>query len=162
VPWEFLYDRPNFFGLSRRTPLVRSLELAHVRRPEPVDDRVRVIGMVSNPSNYDELDVDHEKDLVEQALAPVIHSGRAELVWLAKATLAELRRGLQVKPAHILHFVGHAGFDDSSGEGLLVLEAPGGSAHEVPGSQLGTILSDFPSVRLVVLNACEGARASAR
>jgi WD40 repeat protein len=162
VPWEFLYDRPYFFGLQRRTPLVRYLELPHARRPVPIHDRVHILGMISSPTDYDTLDVAHERRLVEEALAPLLSTGRAEVAWLERATLAELNRALQLHETHIFHFVGHGGFDDASSEGLLVLEGPNQTAHEVPGSYLGPILSDHPSLRLVVLNACEGARTSAR
>jgi hypothetical protein len=162
VPWEFLYDRPYFFGLQRRTPLVRYLELSHTRRAQPIVGPARFLGMVSSPRTYDPLDVAHEQALVEQALAPLVSTGRAEIAWLEVATLAELNRALQQHETHVLHFVGHGGFDEASGEGVLVLEGPNATAHEVPGSYLGTILSDHRSLRLVVLNACEGARSSAR
>src|SRR5262245_51227956 len=69
IPWEFLYDRPYFFGLQRRTPLVRYLDLPHSRKPAQIKGRVRILGMVSSPSDYDPLDVAHEQQLVEDALA---------------------------------------------------------------------------------------------
>ena len=44
--------------------------------------------------------------------------------------------------------------------GILVLENPHGAPHEVTGEELGSLLQDERSLRLVVLNSCEGARGS--
>ena len=62
---------------------------------------------------------------------------------------------------HVFHFIGHGGFDETAGEGVLVLEHPDGTAHRVGASRLGTLLHDA-SMQLAVLNACEGARTSGR
>ena len=81
-------------------------------------------------------------------------------MWLEVATLSALNRALSSGQFHIFHYVGHAGFDIASSEGHLVLEGPGGGPHEISGSDMGNILCDHRSLRLVVLNACEGARTS--
>ncbi|MEZ4682976.1 MAG: CHAT domain-containing protein [Caldilineaceae bacterium] len=60
---------------------------------------------------------------------------------------------------HIFHFVGHGGFDSRSQEGVLLFEDEFGHSHPVSGLYLGTLLHDHPALRLVLLNACEGARA---
>ena len=39
-----------------------------------------------------------------------------------------------------------------------MFEDSGGWAHPVDGAELGTVLQDFGSLRLAVLNACDGAR----
>ena len=61
---------------------------------------------------------------------------------------------------HILHFVGHGVFDESSHAGSLALEDARGRPHLVRGEQLATLLRNHPAMRLAYLNACEGALAS--
>jgi formylglycine-generating enzyme required for sulfatase activity len=69
-----------------------------------------------------------------------------------------LQRELRNGEYHILHFIGHAGFDRETQGGVLILRDEAGRGRRVTGEHLGTILHDHRSLRLVVLNACEGAR----
>src|SRR5205085_1810056 len=45
-------------------------------------------------------------------------------------------------------------------EGVIALEDKAGQAHYLSANQLGTLLADHPTLRLVVLNSCKGAKAS--
>ena len=71
-----------------------------------------------------------------------------------------MTKKLQPDTYHILHFIGHGGFDDASGEGALLFEDAAGRGRPVSGEQLATVLNNKTSLRLVFLNSCEGARAS--
>ena len=64
------------------------------------------------------------------------------------------------QPVHVLHFVGHGGFSELRGEGVLVFEDEAGNGVPLGGPSLAYLLQDHPSLRLAVLNACNGARAS--
>ena len=88
--------------------------------------------------------------------------------WLDPATPKALRLALQKGEYHILHFVGHSGYVVESdaahgggGGGVLFLENEDHSAAQVSDAQLVNLLGDQESLRLVVLNSCEGARTSA-
>jgi hypothetical protein len=59
-----------------------------------------------------------------------------------------------------MHYIGHGAYDSRTEGGILVLENANGDSHEVTGEELGSLLQDERSMRLVVLNACEGARGS--
>jgi len=61
---------------------------------------------------------------------------------------------------HVLHYIGHGAYDERVAGGYLVLENDRGDPHEVSGEELGSLLYDKRSMRLAVLNACEGARSS--
>lgn len=61
---------------------------------------------------------------------------------------------------HIFHFVGHGGFDQQTESGVLLLEDEQGRSRLVNGHYLGALLRDHFSLRLALLNACEGARTS--
>jgi CHAT domain-containing protein len=63
-------------------------------------------------------------------------------------------------PWHIFHFIGHGGFDHDTDEGLIALKDDEGRAQILSATHLGRLLADHRTLRLVVLNSCEGARGS--
>jgi hypothetical protein len=161
LPWEFLYSRPRFLSQSTFTPVVRSLDLATRRRPLKVKLPLKILGMVSSPTDYEGLDADVEREKLEGALRPLTSERLVELQWLERATLAELSRKMaQPDEIHILHYIGHGSYDEANEEGILVLEDRRGRADDVPGATVGAMLQNKTSLRLVVLNSCEGARTS--
>jgi tetratricopeptide (TPR) repeat protein len=164
LPWEYLFDerRGEFLSLSQHTPLVRYLDVAEPIEPLAVTPPLRVLGLVASPAdpNLDTLDVEQEQRRVERALAPLRERGLLELTWLPGRTFRDLQRALRAGPWHVFHFVGHGGFDAGSGEGVLVLEDETGGPHELGATRLGRLLADHLPLRLIVLNSCDGARAS--
>ncbi len=160
-PWEYLYHRKQFVVLSRETPIIRSLELPLPVKPLTVAPPLRFVGIVSNPKHYPELNVGREKENINKALQSLVERGLFTVEWLETATLAELGRRLsQRDPVHIFHFIGHGGWDVEKDDGLLVFQDEYGDGQRVFASHLATILGDHRSLRLVTLNACEGARLS--
>jgi len=95
LPWEYLYDEPDFLAISDWTPIVRYLELPKVREPLAVEPPLRILSMISSPSNAARLDVERERENLERALSQLVQDGAVEISWLEQATLAELqlRRG---------------------------------------------------------------------
>ena len=158
VPWEYLYDDPDFLAVSAFTPVVRYLDLPRAHRPLLVQPPLRLLGIVSNPAEYERLDVERERDNLQRALAGVIDAGAVELHWLERPTLGGLLKTLQTQTFHALHYIGHGVYDRDAERGVLLFEDDGGWARPVSGDKLGMILHDFSSLRLAVLNACEGAR----
>lgn len=161
VPWEYLYDDPAFLSISTWTPVVRYLDLVSTRRPLQVEPPLRIIAMVSSPIDLARLDVGQERAKVEESLAGLVAQGAVEVHWLEQPTLQALQRGLRRADYHIFHYVGHGGYDQASQDGVLALEDGTGRSRLVSGMELGTILADETTLRLAVLNACEGARSSA-
>ena len=47
---------------------------------------MRILGMISSPRGLPALDVDGEKERLEEALRPHLDSGRVELEWLDDVT----------------------------------------------------------------------------
>jgi drug/metabolite transporter superfamily protein YnfA len=158
VPWEYLYDDPGFLAISAWTPVVRYLDLPRARRPLEVEPPIRVLGMVSSPTDAVALDVKAEKERLETALSKLIEAGTIELHWLEDASLRALLRTLRHETFHIFHYIGHGLYDTKAEDGVLLLEGEDERGRPVSGSELGTILHDCTSLRLAVLNACEGAR----
>lgn len=161
IPWEYLFDAQmdRFITLSNATPIVRYLDTPNRPHALTVEPPLRVLAMISNPSDAPELDVAREVELLKATTADLVASGLLELVFLEKATLLELQHALYDR-FHVFHFVGHGGFDNVEGEGVLVLENDNGTSHRVSGSRLGTLLHDAADLQLAVINACEGARTS--
>jgi hypothetical protein len=162
LPWEFLYSESEdqFLVLSAWTPIVRYLDLTQRIDPLTVDGPLRILVMISSPHDYPTLDVEEEWRRIEDSLRPVIDRGAVTIDRSENATLLELQHKLRKNDYHIFHFLGHGGFDEKSDDGVLVMEDGHNRSRLVTGRDLGTILSDHRSLRLAVLNACEGARAS--
>jgi tetratricopeptide (TPR) repeat protein len=164
LPWEFLYDtsQPEFVCLSSDTPIVRYLELPHPPPPLTVTPPLSILSMIANPKGLADLDVEQEKQRVEKAIEQLCTNGLIKLTWLPSSTWQALQRAMRSGPWHIFHFIGHGGFDTIADEGLLALENEEGGAQILRATHLGRLLAGHRSLRLIILNSCEGARGSER
>lgn len=167
VPWEYLYDSTleRFLTLSRETPVVRVLDAIEVAPPVAVALPLRVLVMISSPTDLPELAVQREKQLLAGTTGDLVAAGLLEIEVIdgtgprGRATLGALQKAL-IEEFNVLHFIGHGGFDEQRQEGVLALERDDGTADLVSGGRLGTLLHDAQAMQLAVLNACEGARTS--
>lgn len=161
LPWEFLYEKPRFLSQSIYSPVARSLDLRDVPTAYPLSLPLNVLGVISSPNGFATLDVEKEKAKLTAALGPLCGEGLVTLEWLDRGTLKELDEAInQHHEIHVFHFVGHGGYDTHDQSGILILENERGDPHEVSGEELGLLLQDERSLRLAVLNSCEGARSS--
>jgi hypothetical protein len=162
LPWEYLYDATlnRFIALGRQTPILRYLELPATISTLTVRLPLRVLVIVSSPKGVSELNSSDEWRRLKQALAPLEKQGKLVLERLQGATLGALQQRLREQDAHILHFIGHGGFDASAQDGILLFEDEDGLRNPVTGAYLGVLLRNHPPLRLVVANACDGARSS--
>ncbi|MEZ4703293.1 MAG: CHAT domain-containing protein [Rhodothermales bacterium] len=164
VPWEFLYDEKDNFGplsLSRETLLTRYLELAGAAPALRVAPPLRILGMVASPADLVQLDVDREKRLMEQSVQHLVERGYVHLTWLEGPSWRDLMQAMRKGPWHVFHFIGHGEFDEATQEGAVFFADEAGKTDPLPASKLADLLTDHASLQLVVLNACEGSRASA-
>lgn len=162
LPWEFLFDSTHdrFLAQSVQTSVVRYIEIPERIRPFIVNLPLNVLVMTSSPTDYLRLDVELERSSLEKALEPLSNEGKVSVKWLEKPTLSALLRCLREGTYHVFHFIGHGGFDKKAEEGVLVLEDEQGRSWLADAHRIATLLHDHPSLRLVVLNSCEGARNS--
>jgi WD40 repeat protein len=163
LPWELLYDpeRREYLTLSRGVSLVRYLEVAQPAEPLLVQPPVRVLGVVASPANLVRLDAVQEQQRLETALQPLLSQRLFELTWLIDPSWRELQTALRQHSYHVLHFIGHGGFDAARAEGFLALvHEDDGQAYRLSGDELGRLVEGHASLRLAVLNACDGARGS--
>lgn len=161
-PWEFLYDPSNsqFLSLFEDTPILRYIELSRPIMPLTVAPPLRILAVASSPKDYEPLDLAQERRKLSTALDPLLQAGMLELDWLATATLEGLREQLLKTSYHIFHFIGHGGFDESQQDGVLLFENAAQYSNSVSGERLAVILGNHRTLRLAILNSCEGARTS--
>jgi hypothetical protein len=160
IPWEYLYDQEHgFLGLDPDTALVRYPELPNPVRPFPITPPLRILAMISAPSDLPELDVEQEWTKLNGTLSNLVDAGMAQVDRLENGTLSSLRRQLTVQKYHVLHFIGHGGFDEQGQDGALALESAEGKTRLVTGRSLGMMVH-HRTLRLAVLNACEGDRSA--
>ncbi|MGY1761960.1 CHAT domain-containing protein [Geodermatophilus sp. SYSU D00779] len=164
LPWEYLYDRDarRYLALSAWTPLVRYLDLPGRIRPLSVRPPLRVLVLVASPTDFPPLDVDAEWTRLREALAGLEHAGRVRLERAPNGTMADLQRQLRRGQHHVFHYIGHGRYDAELGDGQLAMEGPTGRAQPISGSDLGALLHDHRTLRLALLNSCEGARGGRR
>ncbi len=151
LPWEFLYDKrqDTYICLSNNTPIIRYLELSRPIQPLIMPLPLSILGIIANPKDLPELDIEREKQRIEKSLT-----------WLPGRTCHDLQRAMRSGTWHIIHFIGHGGFNVEEDEGLISLENDEGYSDNLSATKLGHLLADHRFLRLVVLNSCDGARGS--
>lgn len=173
LPWEYMFDEShkdkespqNYVCLRRVSPVVRYLEV-NGRDLLGLDGPLRILGMISNPSDkeWERLDAEAERHRIEEALKDIPPS-QVDFQWVRGGTRDDLFSMMQQESWHIFHFIGHGGTDRYVGEGgetreegYVVMQDGLGGAVKVSASQLALCLEGDGSLRLAVLNCCESAR----
>ena len=161
IPWEYLYDDEyGFLGLDPRTALVRYLEMSAPVQPFPIRPPLRILTIVSAPTDIPEIDGEKEWGKLKDELDGLVRDGMVQLDRVETGTLAELLPPLRQNEYHVLHFIGHGGYDEEAHDGALAFEDEDRNTRLVTGRDLMQMISGHRSLRLVVLNACEGARSA--
>jgi hypothetical protein len=164
LPWEWLLDPRSgeFLATDIGTPVVRELA---VDRPRPfleVEPPLRILVVDAAPRTLNRLNLKLETARMTEALQELIEAGQVEILQLVKNTPDHLRDALLDEGIHVLHFMGHGGYDPDSGAGAISFVKDDGSEDQVDGEMLAAFLKRTPSLRLVVLNACKTARHAGR
>lgn len=159
IPWEYLRlpDDGHFLGLRRDISIVRYLDLPLAGERSAVPPPLAVLVLAGEDPAGGDLALGREHRALVQAWR---EGGPAHVDLLEGASLDMLREALLAREYHVLHFMGHGGFDPAAGEGSLALRDRQGRRSWVKGAELGEHLRDRASLRLVFLNACWTARAA--
>ena len=163
LPWEFLYDskKRSFLAHTQATSIVRYLQLPDAIKPLEVTPPFKLLVASASPSDFGHLNLDKEQEELKKAFDKLEHEGIVQVTWLEHATVEKLATAFEEQNFHWLHFMGHSGFDDKFGEGVLVLEDESGRGDYYGATHLRVLLQDYDSLRLVVLNSCSGAKQEA-
>lgn len=163
VPWEALCKpgtAEGFLGTNPRLLMARGVHSSEPWEPREVRGAVRVLA-IGPGSEVRTVDV------LKEALAASIETG--EIEWLepivgpdisAKVLYDRLRRG---KTPHVVHFIGHGSVDMSGKPVLRLADDADGDEVWITAEALARELSAsfYEELRLVVLEACEGAKGGA-
>jgi CHASE2 domain-containing sensor protein len=164
LPWELLYDptRDCFLSTSIKMPLTRYVKLKTSVRDFGVEPPVKILVVIPYAAD---LDAAREKEIIEKSFERLHNAFPFQLDYLEGAvTLTALRERLTATPYHIIHFIGHGGFRD--GRGYLNISPDREHANpllargHLDGEMLAKVLAQHPSVKLVLLNSCQGATAA--
>ena len=161
LPWEFLYDpeRRSHLVLSKELSITRYLLIPQEIEPLEVAPPLKILILISAPSDCTPLQVKNELIKITRALKKLKRRRQIKLDILNKVTVEEFRA--RIHNYHVIHYIGHGGFVERGNEeiGCLFFENEAGTSELVDAEQLGLLLGNSP-VRLVVLNACETAKTS--
>lgn len=145
VPWELMYDGQDFLCL--RVPVGRMTKMVREPRRNPYErkEKLRVL-LIGDPT--DDLpaareEVEQIADLLGDAIAPTILIGSGE------ATSLRFLKQLATEEYDVIHYAGHAYFDQHQPRNSGLVLARG---KKVLAQEIERVLKGRP---LVFLNACE-------
>jgi CHASE2 domain-containing sensor protein len=171
IPWELVYlpGTERFLASSTRTPLVRYLPSKAPNLGLEVRLPIRVLVVLPENAGRGDapLDLAREKATLQRALQPLARADAADVRFLdRRVTRARLRGALQgglaelgEEPFQVVCYAGHGHHDEN--RACLFLDADGGGTDEVDEGWLAELFEGRDEVKLVVLNACQGATVSA-
>jgi hypothetical protein len=168
LPWEYLYAGPDpglpiahpFLCLSEEIALVRASGAAPEAQPLPLRGPLRILAVLSSPRDYPPLDRTREWTKLRTAMDELEQAGLVALETAPAANQALLQKRLREGGFHVLHFIGHGRSHQRSQYGMLLLEGQDGNSRPVSATFLSGLLKESRSLRLAVLQECQGTKAS--
>jgi len=162
LPVEALYsDVDQFLATDITTPISRSFQWKPDRPPQRVVRPLRVLVAIASPSDKPRAKIDSEKAVIQAALSDLIEARAVEVEFVVQATRAAVAAQLRAKPYHVLHFVGHGGFDVvgdvDAPRAHLCFVRPGSDLSDPTDAETLSVMLRNSSVRLVVITACSSA-----
>jgi hypothetical protein len=95
LPWEFMYDPDDgYLALFSNISIVRYIERELRIKPLRVTPPLRILGVIANPKDQEQLDVVAERESIDTALVELKMKRAIEIEWLEAGTLSSLRRKL--------------------------------------------------------------------
>ncbi|MFN8499858.1 MAG: CHAT domain-containing protein [Anaerolineae bacterium] len=172
LPWEYLYDtrRDNFLAVRSDVVISRYLEVFQGIDTASPPAALRILVLLSGPTGPAVLDIAGEQKRIEDALAPLVKDGRIVVEFETNPTAANIRARLRRNVYHVIHYSGHAYYATESklvlnqsvtkDTGYIVLPNDDGVARLLDEASFAQFFVGNPSIRLIILNACQGAQTS--
>lgn len=164
LPWELLFDQGagRFLALEPFITLVRHRPVAEPLAPMQVERPLRVLVASASPHDerYPKIEAAQEWAKLERSLGRLREAGHVVMERCEGIDQVSLVQILERSSWHVFHFIGHGEFDGAGQSGYLILEDGSGGTRRTSADRLVQILRGCPSLRLVVLNTCEGGRTS--
>lgn len=165
LPWEYLRDTRTgvFLGVSSQTPIVRHLEVPRpLAAPVRVAGALRILVVMSAPIDREGIDIDGEWRSLEASVGGPRPGAGVSLHPLRNPTHGRLLDAIRTTRPHVVHYIGHAEATDDAGGPVLIMENKLRTSRPVPGAAFAALLTDREPLRVVFLNACQGARPGPR
>jgi hypothetical protein len=115
------------------------------------------LSVLANPSDLPRFDESRIWRELGEALQPLNKSGALLLERLTEPTENALRGSLAQGQWHVVHLVVHAWNRSAARYGTIALQSVDGRARNLSAAYLATLFTGSPSLRLVVLQACDDA-----
>lgn len=158
LPWEYLHDGDKFLCLGEGMRLLRRpLGLDKLTLPTSAPP-LRILSVISAPDDQEELDVERELAVLQDAVSSLVDNQKLELHFLNEATVPALRKELDHAHYHVLHYIGHGTYNHKQQRGFLCFEKGTGETDLLDAMHLEPLLQQAPDLRLVVLSACQSAQ----
>jgi hypothetical protein len=157
LPWEVLCDprTKSYLSTSGKTPLIRYITSGEPIKSLRVDSPVRVLVLIPDGSG---LDVDKEEGIITAALKAL---DTVDInVIKGNVTRSQIKQLLNDQQYHIIHFIGHGTF--KADQGYLVIDPDERDGGLISADDFADFFTDYPSLKLVVLNCCQGGQVSSK
>jgi hypothetical protein len=154
MPWEALYVEELLAFPALSSCWIERLVRPEVARPTAgFELPLRILAVLSNPTDTAPLNVEGEREMLEKVLGPAESAGlvRKQVIGPESSTPHNVLQQVRTFRPQVFHFVGHGLYDGT--QGTLVM----GSREQgvvVPASDVITMLDGY-GVVLAVLNACD-------
>jgi hypothetical protein len=154
LPWELLFHprQRRFLAWLPRVALVRYVDVPVDVERLFVPPPIRVLLVAPEPEDMSSTNVREEQQEVYETLRKL---PGVEVRCVQPPTLERTIECLAEDDTHVVHFMGHGGYQKRSGRSGLFFEDRDKQAHCVLSSDLADRLEPFSrSLRLMVVNAC--------
>ena len=141
---------PKFLARRPFVSIVRTIGVADTVGQVAVSGNLRVLVAHAQPRDSSPLGWTKEVNKIRRGLEGLTDT-RVEV--LKNASFEATCERLQEGGFHVLHFIGHGGYDSDSGQWYLLFEKKR-ARQPVLAETLAERLGDMPRLRLAVLNAC--------
>jgi hypothetical protein len=157
LPWEFLYspERHLFLAASLETPLSRYISLTEPIKKLSCPEKIHLLAVIPQNSGLDTTAERLALEKISDQLAGKI----AVDVLEGEATGAAIRAALRKQAYHLFHYAGHGSFENE--KACIHLDHAEKGTELMDADLFAQFFLDYPSTRLVFLNACQGATRSA-
>jgi tetratricopeptide (TPR) repeat protein len=162
VPWEYIHDGKEALAINGRYLIsripwgIREIPVPKTPLPPPL----RILVLISSPDDQPELNTEREIEAIQDALDDAQVKGIVKVDFLEEATLENIRDAVMDDRYHLIHYTGHGGRDETTGESFLALEDDDGKTHPTTGKELKRNLVRAEKLRMIVLSGCLTAQTS--
>lgn len=158
LPWELLYDarRDDFFVFDGRLSIVRYVRLQAAPPALRPAGSLSILGIGAAPLGAGPVDVHGELSHLASALEDLVAANRVRFHTCEHTTQERLQQALLDLNPDVVHFVGHAEYDEEAQQGFILLEDAQGRPAPLAAGDLARLLQRY-GTNLVLLNACETA-----